>query len=79
MTFLLFVQASTKWLGGRKDRKSRRDSLGRFCDRYLAVKQYVGCLSHESKVWRVSHTRVHKSLIGTLARHSFSLFDRYKV
>ena len=28
--------------------------------------------------WRVCQTRVHKSLIGNLARHSFSLFDRNK-
>ena len=26
-----------KWLGWRKDRKSRRDRLGRFCDIYFAV------------------------------------------
>ena len=30
MTFLLFPPASTRWLGWRKDRKSRRDRLGRF-------------------------------------------------
>ena len=30
MTFLLFAPASAKWLGWRKDRKSRRDRLGRF-------------------------------------------------
>ena len=29
-------------------------------------------------VWRVCQTRVYKSLIGNLARHSFSLFDRNK-
>ena len=28
--------------------------------------------------WRVCQTRVHKSFIGNLARHSFSLFDRNK-
>ena len=28
--------------------------------------------------WRVYQTRVHKSLIGNLAGHSFSLFDRNK-
>ena len=37
MTFLLFAPASTKWLGWRKNRKSRRDRLGRFCDIYCAV------------------------------------------
>ena len=37
MTFLLFAPASTKWLGWRKDRKSRRDRSGRFCDIYWAV------------------------------------------
>ena len=37
MTFLLFVPASTKWLALRKDRKSRRDRLGRRCDIYFAV------------------------------------------
>ena len=37
MTFLLFALASAKWLGCRKDRKSRRDRLGRFCDIYCAV------------------------------------------
>ena len=37
MTFLLFAPASTKWLGWRKDRKSRRDRSGRFCDIYCAV------------------------------------------
>ena len=37
--FLLFAPASTKWLGWRKDRKSRRDRLGRskFCGIYCAV------------------------------------------
>ena len=34
MTFVLFAPASTRWLGWRKDRKSRRDRLGRFCDIY---------------------------------------------
>ena len=34
MTFLLFAPASTRWLGWRKDRKSRRDRLGRLCDIY---------------------------------------------
>ena len=29
MTFLMFAPASTKWLGWRKDRKSRRDRSGR--------------------------------------------------
>ena len=37
ITFLLLAPASTKWLGWRKDRKSRRDPLGRFCDIYYAV------------------------------------------
>ena len=37
MTFLLFAPASTKWLGWHKDRKSRRDPLGRFCDIHCAV------------------------------------------
>ena len=37
MTFLLSAPASTKWLGWRKDRKSLRDRLGRFCDIYCAV------------------------------------------
>ena len=30
------------------------------------------------KTWRVYKTRVHKTFIGNLARHSFSLFDRNK-
>ena len=29
MTFLLFAPASTKWLGWRKNRKSRRDRFSR--------------------------------------------------
>ena len=36
------------------------------------------CASRQSSainVWRVCQTRVHKSLIGSLARHSSSLFD----
>ena len=37
MTFLLFAPARTKWLGWRKDRKSRRDRSGRFCDIHCAV------------------------------------------
>ena len=37
ITFLLLAPASTKWLGWRKDRKSRRDRLRRFCDIYYAV------------------------------------------
>ena len=37
MTFPLFAPARTKWLGWRKDRKSRRDRSGRFCDIYCAV------------------------------------------
>ena len=37
MTFLLFAPASTKWLAWCKDRKSRRDRLGRRCDIYCAV------------------------------------------
>ena len=106
MTFLLFAPASTKWLGWRKDRKSRRDRLGRFCDIYCAVilgyslalrVTFCGAVvlivmdqqtfvkrgwSYKMRItacvyintWRVCQTRVHKSLIGILARHSFSLF-----
>ena len=43
-TFLLFAPASTKWLGWRKDRKSRRDRSGRFCDFF--VQSYFDTLLH---------------------------------
>ena len=48
MTFLLFAPARTKWLGWRKDRKSRRDRLGRFCDIYCAVVLRYSCVMHQS-------------------------------
>ena len=116
MTFLLLTPASTKWLGCRKDRKSRRNRLCRFVtfivqsyfvllvisdiqwiggavvlkvmDQKTLVKRrwsykvritvYINKLCIYINTWRVCQTRVHKSLIGNLARHSFSLFDRNK-
>ena len=48
MTFLLFAPASTKWLGWRKDRKSRGGRLGRFCDIYCAVVLPYSCVMHQS-------------------------------
>ena len=57
MTFLLFAPA--KWLGWRKDRKSRRDRLGRFCDIYCAVTSILFCVrcyqwhSLEHLFWKV--------------------------
>ena len=114
MTFLLFAPVSTKWLGWRKDRKSWRDRLGRFCDIYVCTRTSIlvrvtcyllhsveqlfwklwtkrDSLSADKAIklkgvwncvyinnWRVCQTRVHKSLIGNLTRHSFSLFDRNK-
>ena len=47
MMFLLFAPASTKWLGWRKDRKSRRDRLGhRVLRRFLWINEL---LSHLEK------------------------------
>ena len=42
MTFLLFAPAGTKWLGLRKERKSRRERLGRFVT--FIVQSYVDTL-----------------------------------
>ena len=111
MTFLLFAPASTKWLGWRKDRKSRRDRWVDFVTfivqsyldtllRYVLSVAFCGAvvlkvMDHRTLVkrrwsykvritvfyintWRVCQAWVHKSLIGNLTRHSFSLFDRNK-
>ena len=81
MTFLLFEPASTKWLGWR--------TLILFCVtcyHWHSVEQMFWKLwtnrhslsADEVIRRRVCQTRVHKSLIGNLAKHSFSLSDRNK-
>ena len=50
----LFAPKSSKWLGRRQDRKSRRDRLGRFCNIYCAViRRYSFALRVNSDIlWR---------------------------
>ena len=51
MTFLLFAPASTKWLGWRKDRKSRRSRSGRFCYIYCTVTLRYSFALHSDILW----------------------------
>ena len=71
MTFLLFAPASTKWLGWRKDRKSRRDCSGGFCDIYCAVILWYSCVTQwhsvEQLFWKL-WTKRHSISTGEVIR-----------
>ena len=87
MTFLLFAPSSTKWLGWRKDRKSRRDRSGRFCDIYLVHSYFDTLLRYavtfgaavilkfmdqKTLVKRRWGYKVRLTTLGEFARHEFT-------